>query len=475
MPRAILPIANGFYESSSLPISAQECVNWYPNIVQAPALNQETLFACPGLALLVNTGDTEVCRGAHVLNGVPYFVNGGTLYRLESDFTATDLGEIEGTGRVSIADNGAQLCIQVPLGKGYIFTSDPDTLTEITDADFRTNGEPLYVVELDKYFIFITDDNKFIISAINDGLSYNALDFGSGEKVEGNLVGLLAFKGQLFLFGEYSAAAFQNRPSGADFPFVFTGLTLEKGLDSAFSVTASNDTFMYIGGAREESPAVWAFSGNTVQKVSTTAIDAMLQSEGVSNAFAWSYAQSGAYFVGFSLQTTSFVYDVITRRWHERKTRYVDGRGNTQITRYRVNAFVEAYGKIICGDGIDGRIGSLSLDTNREYEFKIPRSISTQPFQNNMESFFLPSLELTVESGTGTLTDDPLIGLEISRDAKTYNPARFRGLGKIGEYKRRLIWRRNGRIPRFAVLRFFTDADVKLSLIQLTAQIEAGS
>ena len=43
-----LPIANGFYVSDSLPISAQECTNFYPNIVQAPALNQETLIGTAG-------------------------------------------------------------------------------------------------------------------------------------------------------------------------------------------------------------------------------------------------------------------------------------------------------------------------------------------------------------------------------------------------------------------------------------------
>ena len=49
MPKTILPIANGYYESDSLPISAQECINFYPNIVQAPALNQETLFGTDGI------------------------------------------------------------------------------------------------------------------------------------------------------------------------------------------------------------------------------------------------------------------------------------------------------------------------------------------------------------------------------------------------------------------------------------------
>ena len=49
MPKIQLPIANGFYSSESLPISAQRCINWYPNIVQTQGLSQETLFGIPGM------------------------------------------------------------------------------------------------------------------------------------------------------------------------------------------------------------------------------------------------------------------------------------------------------------------------------------------------------------------------------------------------------------------------------------------
>ena len=123
MPDVILPIANGAYLSDSLPISAQECTNWYPVIIQTPALSQEVLYGTPGIEQVATSGMvSQVNRGGHDFSGVPYFVNAGNLYRLESDNTLTDVGAIEGTGRVSMADNGTQLFILVPGGKGYIFT-----------------------------------------------------------------------------------------------------------------------------------------------------------------------------------------------------------------------------------------------------------------------------------------------------------------------------------------------------------------
>ncbi len=74
----IVPIANGAYESDSLPISAQECTNWYPNIVQSAGLSQETLVGTPGIEQRTTTGD-DANRGSHVKGGIPYFVNGNTL------------------------------------------------------------------------------------------------------------------------------------------------------------------------------------------------------------------------------------------------------------------------------------------------------------------------------------------------------------------------------------------------------------
>jgi hypothetical protein len=63
------------------------------------------------------------CRGSHTLNDIPYFVLDDKLVRIEADGTSTALsGTIEGSGSVSMAENGTQLCILVPEGEGYIYT-----------------------------------------------------------------------------------------------------------------------------------------------------------------------------------------------------------------------------------------------------------------------------------------------------------------------------------------------------------------
>jgi len=124
-----IPITNGYYESKSLPLSHQQCVNWYPSVAQTRgALAAESLFGTPGINWLATSGTVrQANRGSLKKGGIPYAVNGDKLYSLvktvvsgEDVFTMTALGTIEGTGRVSMASNGTQLMILVPGGKGYV-------------------------------------------------------------------------------------------------------------------------------------------------------------------------------------------------------------------------------------------------------------------------------------------------------------------------------------------------------------------
>ena len=468
-----LPITNGFYVSESLPVSAQECVNWYPVVNPVASLSQEILIGTPGISQLATSGTRKQGnRGGHVMDGVAYFVNGLMLYRLNADFTVSEIGAIAGAGRVSMADNGTQLMVLVPGGNGYIYNKATDAFVQITDTDFTANGVPQYVVFIDGYFVVTTSSKKFIVSALNNGISWNALDRGTAESDPDDIVAPVVYKNQLFITGSQTTEAFQNL-GGGGFPFQRNGLFLSKGVFAPFSLINTQDSFMFIGGGRNESPAVWSLVGNGTQKISTPAIENILQrltKAELTAVYAWVYAQKGAYFVGFALPDSTIVYDIVCQRWHERKS-YT----NSTQQAYRVSSIVTAYGKVICSDTIDGRFGSLDPDVYTEYGANIVRTVATQPFQNNMKSMFVPSIELTVESGVGNAAaDDPVITMDRSKDGKTWQAPRPRKIGKVGEYGHRAIWRRNGRVARFEVFRFTLSDPVKPVIIQLTATIVGG-
>lgn len=494
MVDTVLPIANGCYVSDSLPVSAQCCINWYPHINEAPALNQEVLFGTPGIEELEFAGGRadSVIRGITAYRGEVFFVSGSELFKIsyyEGTRYRTFVNPstpITGTARVVFAANSEQLMVLVPGGDGYIVTpglypSISPTCTEITDADFTANGAPQYLAFIDGYFVCTTDEGgKFIISALNDGLAWNALDFGTAESSPDAAMVPIVYKNQLFIIGETTCEQFANTPNGAGFPFVRTGLFLDKGTASPYSAVVSADTFMFIGSGVNETPSVWALDGNSLTKISTSPIDSILQrltSDEISAIYAWTYAMAGHFFVGFMLPDTTIVFDVTTKRWHERQSRIASD-GDYITTACRINGFATSGTDLYASDTQDGRIGLYSADIYDEYGEPIVRTVTTQPFQNNMQPFFVPKLELTLESGVGLLEGEdnevnPSVRMQISRDGgKTWGNERQRPIGAMGEYDCRAVWRRNGRSKRFDVYKFIMSDPVKPVAIQLTAQIE---
>lgn len=482
MPVITLPIANGTYQSDSLPISNQQCTNFYPNIVQTQGLSQETLFGTPGKSELTNTGAIkQINRGALTFNDEPYFVNGTTLYRVErtvvddvETFTNVAIGPITGTERVWMAKNPTQLMI-VADGTGWIW--DGTFLTEIADADFKANGTPLTVVFINSRFVVTTDQKKFIFCAPNDGTDWNALDFVSAEIDPDAIVAPHVFSNQLFMLGTETIQVFDTTGTGRVF-LSNQGFVIPKGLFAQHSVIASDKTFMFIGGGKNESPAIWEFTGNNVEKVSTTAIDSLLQGftqQEIADSFAMSYAQKGGYFVIFSLPTTAMCFDTVTRRWHERKSQITDTLGVTQTVRWRVNSLVTAFGRVLAGDSIDGRIGDLSPTIFTEYGREIIRTLVTPPFHNQGQSLQVSKLELTVESGVGdATTPNPQVRMSRSKDGKTFSDEKSRSIGKIGRFNQRVIWRRLGRVPRFELFKFVQSDPVKPAFLRLEATIIGG-
>jgi hypothetical protein len=480
MTETPLPFTNGFYVSRSKPISAQQCSNLYVQVVDS-GMSPEVLFGTPGLTQLTTTGGRKHAnRGSYVMAGVPYFVQGGWLYRLDRTVSGTTetwgttlLGNISGTGRVSIADNGTQLMILVPGGTGYIYTVSGG-LVEITDPDFDANGNPQYVVYIDGYFVCTTDSKKFIASALNDGTDWNALDFGSAETDPDDIVAPIVHRNQLYIGGAQTIEAFQNI-GGTDFPFQrVQGFVMDSGIDAPLSIVNAHGTFYCIGGDVNENPQVMAFDGSQMVPISSDGIDLLLQDltpEELSQVYGFSYSDDGARFVGWVLPDTCVVYEQRSKKWHERKSRVttIDGVINS---RWRVQSLVTAYNRTIVADYLDGRIGELSPDAYTDYGTEILRDVSTMPFSNNSKPVSFPWLELTVESGVGNATvPDPKITMTRSLDGKTWTAPRIRSLGRLGDYTHRVIWRRNGQAQRFEIFRFQMSDPVKPVFIKLEADV----
>ena len=483
-----IPISQGYYQSDSLAIGNQECVNLVPVVQQATVFSERQLIGTPGIRQVTTSGATadDINRGAHVLAGIPYYVQGNTLYRLDRSyasgyetFSLTVVGvtpvSITGSGRVSMADNGTQLMILVPGGNGFIYNKDTDIMERILEGPFAEGSgfSPQYVVFIDGYFAVNTDEKVWFVSNLNDGTAWDILDFGSAEADPDPIVAPVVYNNQIFMLGSETTEGFQNI-GGSGFPFQRSNVFLDKGCLAPFSLVATNQMFFMVGGGVNEQPAVYAYSEGAYQRISTNAIDEAIDSytdAELQTIFAMAWAGRGQFFVSFTFPDRTFTYNTSTGMWHEQKSSIPDDLGDLVQTRWRVNSMVTAYGYLIAGDAVDGRIGILDVDEYTEYDNNIIRTFSPQPISNSGKSFRMVQAELTMEAGVGNGVPEPIISMAVSENLKTYQYERNRRIGAIGRYGQRTIWRKLGRVPRYALLKFRLSDPVKPVFLKLEVDV----
>ena len=487
-----LPFAQGFYVSESLPISAQECVNFYPNTPQTGTVTQQSLFGTPGLLEIETVGTNEFNRGFHVFNGIPYHVNGTTLYRLDRTFDAFGVAQytsvdvsggvpLPGADRVIMADNGiagGEMCIILPEGtnqfNAYIFDDVAVTLTQISDADF--DGPVSGLVYIDGFFLFTKKDgNKFFISNLRQGLVYTATDFADAEVDPDPIKAPFVFLNELFIFGTETFELFQNI-GGAGFPFVrVEGGVRQKGIDSPNTVQEMEGNMVWVGSTSNEQTAIWISVGGKPEKLSTTAIDNQLRTytdTQIDTAFSVKYSQAGHLFVAFTFPgADTFVFDDNERRWHTRESI-----SNDQPVTWRVNSIVEAYSELIVGDILSNKIGIIDKDTFFEYGEIIRRRFVLPPLDNGGDAFFTNSIEAVGESGVGLtlgVGSDPQVLMSFSDDGgRTFNDQMARSFGLKGEFGFRTVWGQLGRAARERMFRFDVSDPVKWVFFKIEANID---
>lgn len=477
-----LSFTNGFNQSESLPVMNRKCTGWYPKFFREDGeIIRKSLMGTPGLNQLATTGSTiaQANRGSNVMDGIVYFVNSTTLNRLNADFTIDSLGTIAGSGKVSMPHNGIQLMVLAPGGNGYIFNKDTAVFVEITDADFTANGAPQVAMFIDGYFAVSTDSKKWIISALNDGTSWNAVDFGSAESDPDIIVAPFNFNNQAAILGGETIEFFDNI-GGGGFPFQRNGVFIQKGLFARFSVVESSRRMMFIGGGENESPAVWAIQANEPVKISNSGVDLLLgaltQTQ-LDQVSSYSYSEDGSTFVAWELPDDTIVYGVDTGKWHVRQSQVPDLEllGEVVTVGWRATGLVTAYDKLICFDTQDGRVGDVSRDFFDEYGTDIQRIFDVDLLKAGGATFAIPRVEVTTESGVADATvTDPRIRMRKSVDGKVFRNERLRSIGAVGKTQKRQVWRRNGRFKRFGILRFFMSDAVRPVIGNVEAEIVLG-
>ena len=443
------PILGSTYVARSVNAADARMVNLFPEIVPEGGKEPAFLNRCPGLKFQNRVGVGPI-RGlwSHQTNGDDFYVaSGNEFYKLSSlTGTPVKLGNISGTGPVSIADNGTQLFIACGA-KGYIYNESTNVFAEITDPDFAGATTVCY---LDGYFVFNQPDSQIIwVSQLLDGTSVEPLDFASAEGSPDGVVGIINDHKELWVFGTDTTEVWYNA-GGTDFPLTpIQGAFNEIGCLSPWTIQKLDNSIFWLGTDPRGDGIVYRADGYKGQRISTHAVEWQIQQyPDLNEATAYTYQQDGHafYVLNFPSANTTWVYDASTNAWHERAG-FVDG----DFTRQRADNMCNFQFKTVVGDFENSNIYTLDLDTyadNGQIQRWLRSWRALPTGQNNLNRTAQHSLQLDIQAGVG-LNDgqgsDPEVMLRWSDDGgHTWSNEHWVKIGKIGQYGRRAIWRRLG-------------------------------
>src|SRR5690606_4601339 len=148
--------------------------------------------------------------------------------------------------------------------------------------------------------------------------------------------------------------------------------------------------------------------------------------------------------LSFPTPSKTWVYNITTGLWHEEC--WTDKDSNQYMMRGIVQDF--AFGKVLIGDWRTNSVFEVDPDAHTDDGDLIHRERSSPHIRANMDRSFYTSFQLDVENGVGLVSgqgEDPQIMLQISNDGgRSWGSEKWRSAGKLGEYKKRVIWNRLG-------------------------------
>lgn len=441
------------YLSQSPTVDVERTVNLL--LTHADAGNPKTdmwFEVTPGTNSFLVANDVHRPGGAFSLNGRAFIVCGDTLSEVFADKTRKTLGTVGNDGLpVSMASNGPggnQLMV-VSAGKGYIFNLSTGVFAQITDPDFFPNVGMCGF--LDGYFLVNQKNTaKFQISVLEDGTSWDPLDIAQKNQTNDYILSLIVDVDRkvVRLIGSQNTEIWWDAGT-ATFPFEAVPNAMQSmGTIGPFAWAQPDDAVTWIGESTNGSRTAFEAGGLSAQRVSTHAVEAVWSTYSrVDDCYAWTCEYRGHSLSVFTFPTVdaTWVYDRTEKTWFE--WLYWDVVAGV----YRAHlacSHMYAFNQHLVGSRLDANLHTLSSDYLSDNGAAIRRLRRSPHVESANYFLFCSELRFGFQVGVGLVSgqgSDPQIMLRISRDGgRTWGNERWRSLGKMGDYRRRVRYLANG-------------------------------
>lgn len=427
-------------------VTTQRRLNCYFEVRKDRDKSKIACYGTPGLVLkfTLTTPLNLPVRGMLGSQSALYVVAYNQFQSVSSTGTAlytNTIGTISGS--VSIAYNPTQVVI-VDGAAGYLYTPGAGTFAAIA-ASFPNGAKT--VTQVAGFFVAEQPGSqKFWVSNLFDGSTWNALAFASASAFSDNILAVDNLVGNLVIFSEQHMEFWQNAGLSPE-PFVpIQSAANEWGLAAIQSRAHVDETIIFLAQNRQGQVQVCQIQGLGVVAVSDPDIEYIInQFSTVSDAVAMSYGQDNHKFyqITFPTANRSFLYDTSTTLWSEVQT------GSSVIpSRHWGNLSTYYAGQVLVSDYATNVLYYLSPTAYTDNGQIIRRQVITRHILSNFNRIRVSLLYLDMETGVGLQSgqgSNPQIMLEYSKDnGRTWSAERWAPLGLVGQYLWRVIWRRFG-------------------------------
>lgn len=459
-----IPIIAGIYSDEAADFRSALPRNMVP-VPKDSGINTGYLRPADGI-VQIGTGP-GMDRGAINWNGACYRVMGGSLVRVESDGAVSVLGAVSGADQVRFDYSFDRLAIAAG-GNLYYWNG---ALTQVTDSDL---GQVLDTVWVDGYFM-TTDGTSLVVTDLNDPTAVNPLKYGSSEVDPDPIVGLLKLRDEVHALNRYTIEVFNNI-GGALFPFQRNeGAQLPRGVIGTHCAAIYLDAIAFLGGGRNEPPAIWLGLNSNTTKISTREVDTILAGYAESElalAVVEARVFKGHQFLYVHLPDQTLVYDAAASQVIQQPVWFTLDSGLLSKTTYRARNFVWCYDKWLCGDPTGAALGTLTDTVSTHYGQAIGWEFGTPIVYNASFGAIFHQIELVTLPGRVALGADPVVWTSYSIDGETWSMEKPCSAGKQGNRTKRLTWLKQGRMSNWRIQKFRGNSDAFLSAVRLEAQLE---
>ena len=420
--------------------TAERLVNLYPEPLALGAQAQYALKSVLGTEAFASAEGVFV----RALANVPAYIDAGEpadrlimvddakIRSIGADGVVQTLGTVGDDENTSISGNNGSVTI---VSDGNYWLWDGTALTNPTAGVFTNFG----AVEFLGDYTILTEknDRRFCWSALADPTDLPALNFATAEARDDILIRPAAIAGNLWLFKATSIEIWSGTGlSGAD-AFSRVGGVIETGLKSFGLLSKFPGGAFFIG----DDGIAYITGGSQLQPISTPAVNSAIENCNPTSCFY--YEDAGHKFCVIRFRDcAALVFDIATGAWHERATGEDGAWGATTAAR--------AYGSWRFG-GFNGYVRTATR-SNNDVDAPLIRRALSRPLSRGRKPFTVPMLEILGQMGASDMGREAQVSLRVSRDAgKTFAPWRNTGLGLLGDYSARAIFRNLGYFTSVAV------------------------